>query len=203
MTRGLYAMNHNTDATVGMNVRRARRYRGMSLEQLAGRIGRSKGWLSMVENGKLMLDKRQDIAAIALALEVSADTLLGQPAPEVTPHGQRWNVTPFRAVLLDATLDAPPDMAARPLPELTGMAAAADQALRGADYAVLHRDLPGLLGELQVHAAQEDGDVRDRALRLLVASTATAAIMLKQREQVQGAHVDAGPGRQAGAAVRG
>jgi transcriptional regulator with XRE-family HTH domain len=57
-------VNDNADATVGMNVRRARRYAGLTLEQLAGRIGKSKGWLSMIENGRLRLEKRQDIALI-------------------------------------------------------------------------------------------------------------------------------------------
>ena len=37
----------------------------------------------MIENGRLRLEKRQDIALIAEVLAVSADTLLGQPAPEI------------------------------------------------------------------------------------------------------------------------
>jgi transcriptional regulator with XRE-family HTH domain len=235
-------VNDNTDPAVGTNVRQARLYAGLTLELLAGRIGRSKGWLSMIENGRLALNNRADIAAIAEACEVSADALLGQPAPEIRPRGQRWGVAPFRAMLLDATLDDPPDTAARPLPALGEVAGEMDQALRRADYAALHQDLPGLLGELQVHAAGGDGGRRDRALRLLVGATATASIALKhlgrtdlawiagpgpagcrsdrgpgaaggcgvrvracqqQREQVQGAHVDAVGGRQAGAAMRG
>ena len=39
------------------NVRRARRFAGLTLEQLAGQIGKSKGWLSLVENGKVRLEK--------------------------------------------------------------------------------------------------------------------------------------------------
>src|SRR5271155_10959 len=79
--RGL-AMDSNTDQTIGKNVRRARRFAGLTLEQLAGQIGKSKGWLSLVENGKVRLEKRQDIARIAEVLAVSADALLGEPAPE-------------------------------------------------------------------------------------------------------------------------
>ena len=75
---------------IGMNVRAARRSRGMSLETLAGLIGRSKGWLSKIENGHARLERRQDIAAIARALEVSADGLLGEPARErVAPAAWR------------------------------------------------------------------------------------------------------------------
>ena len=69
-------MNDNTGPTVGMNVRRARRYAGLTLEQLAGQIGKSKGWLSMVENGRLALEKRQDIARIAEVLAASASAMI-------------------------------------------------------------------------------------------------------------------------------
>jgi len=74
---------------IGGNVRAARRSRGMSLEALAGLTGRSKGWLSRVENGHTRLERRQDIAAIAEALEVSADSLLGEPAPGSGPAAGR------------------------------------------------------------------------------------------------------------------
>jgi transcriptional regulator with XRE-family HTH domain len=187
------------DSTVGMNVRRARRYRGLSLEQLAGRIGRSKGWLSMIENGRLRLEKRPDIAAIAEVLGVSADTILGQPAPEVQPGGRAWSAAPFRAVLLDATLDDPPDIRPRPIVLLGEAADAADQSLRWARYDELHRDLPGLLGELQVLAAAGDGGERDEALRLLVSATSTTTIMLKHFGRTDLAWISADRGRQAAA----
>jgi hypothetical protein len=58
----------------------------------------------MIENGQRPLDKRADIAALASALEVSADALLGQPAPEIQPGRQTLNLLPLRAVLLDGPL---------------------------------------------------------------------------------------------------
>lgn len=73
---------------IGMNVRAARRSGGMSLETLSGLTGRSKGWLSKIENGHSRLERRQDIAAIAEALEVSADSLIGVPAPGIRPDGR-------------------------------------------------------------------------------------------------------------------
>ena len=174
--RGL-VLNDITSAAIGRNVRRARRYQGMTLEVLAGRIGMSKGWLSMVENGRPPLDKRPVIARIAEVLEVSADTLLGGPAPEVAPDGPAYSLKPLREVLLDATLDDPPDVAARPVPVLGELAGQMDSALRRADYGTLHRELPGLLGELQVHAAASGaGPDRDEALRLLILASASATI---------------------------
>jgi transcriptional regulator with XRE-family HTH domain len=52
------------ESRIGGHVRAARRSRGMSLEVLAGLTGRSKGWLSKIENGHARLERRQDIAAI-------------------------------------------------------------------------------------------------------------------------------------------
>jgi transcriptional regulator with XRE-family HTH domain len=192
-------VNDNADATVGMNVRRARRYAGLTLEQLAGRIGKSKGWLSMIENGRLRLEKRQDIALIAEVLAVSADTLLGQPAPEIAPGGSSYSLKPFRAVLLDATLDDPPDVAARPVPVLVSEVSEMDQALRDADYGTLHRQLPVLLGELQVRSASAAGPERDEALRLLILASSSAAIMLRHFGRTDLAWVAADRGRQAAA----
>lgn len=182
---------------IGHNVRAARRSRGMSLETLAGLTGRSKGWLSKVENGHARLERRQDIAAIAEALAVSADTLVGAPAPEVQPHSKGYNFRPLRAALLDATIDDPPDMPARPLTVLAGLAAGQDQALRTADYDTLTQHLPGLLNELHVHTATGGGDDRDVALRLLVQASASAMIMLRHFGLTDLAWISADRGRRA------
>src|SRR5215472_5119394 len=115
---------------IGRNVRAARRSRGMSLETLAGLTGRSKAWLSKIENGHARLERRQDIAAIAEALAVSADSLLGAPAPEVQPRSQSYDFRPLRAALLDATIDDPPDIPARPVAVLAELTSAQDRALR-------------------------------------------------------------------------
>ena len=46
------APSYEGEPRIGLNVRAARRSRGMSLEALAGLTGRSKGWLSKIENGR-------------------------------------------------------------------------------------------------------------------------------------------------------
>jgi transcriptional regulator with XRE-family HTH domain len=124
---------------IGLNVRAARRSRGMSLEALAGLVGRSKGWLSKIENGHSRLERRQDIAALADALEVSADSLVGEPAPEIQRDAKTYNFRPLRSALLDATIDDPPDMPARPVAVLAELTASHDAAaprrLRHADAA--------------------------------------------------------------------
>ena len=164
---------------IGLNVRAARRSRGMSLEALAGLTGRSKGWLSKIENGHSRLERRQDIAAIAEALEVSADSLVGEPAPEIQRHTRAYNFRPLRAALLDATLEDPRDIPARPVAVLAELTASQDAALRRADYTTLTQQLPGLLDELQVHAVTAPGTDRDTALRLLIQASASAMITLR------------------------
>lgn len=153
---------------IGANVRAARRSRGMSLDTLAGLTGRSKGWLSRIENGRARLERRRDIAAIAEALKVSADSLVGAPAPEIRPSGQMYDVAPLQRALLDAAPDDPPDIPARPLAVLEAEVNQADAALRESEHATVVRLLANSIAELCVHAGTSDEPDRARALRLLV-----------------------------------
>jgi transcriptional regulator with XRE-family HTH domain len=171
----------------------------MTLEETAGRVGKSKGWLSLVENGRLPLERRSDIAALADALQVSADTLVGQPAPEIQRGAPQWNLGPLREVLLDAGLDDPPDVRARPVPELAALAGEVDSALRKADYDTMLARMPSLIGELQVHAGAGGTEERAESLRLLVLAGGSASIMLRHFGQTDLGWIAADRGRQAAA----
>jgi transcriptional regulator with XRE-family HTH domain len=138
--------------SIGQNVRAARRSRGMSLETLAGLTGHSKGWLRKAENGHARLERRQDIATIAEALAVSADGLLGDPAPDIRPHGQMYDLKPLQSALLDLSLEDPPDMAARPVSVLRDEVRQADLSLRAAGHATVIRPLGSAISELCVHS---------------------------------------------------
>ena len=153
----------------------------------------------MVENGKRALDRRADIAALATALDVSADTLTGEPAPEVQPGRRLWNLAPLRSALLDASPGDPPDIPARPVSVLAEINAQADGALRWSRYDELLPLLPPLIGELEVHAAAGEGADRQEALRLLLPATATAVITLRYANQPDLATWAAERGRQAAA----
>jgi transcriptional regulator with XRE-family HTH domain len=142
----------------------------MSLESLAGLTGRSKGWLSKIENGHARLERRQDIAALAEALEVSADGLLGEPAPEIRPDGKMYDITPLQRALLDSAPDDPPDIPARPLDVLREEVVQADAALRAADHATAVRLLGRTIGELCVHAAADEEPDRQSALKILISA---------------------------------
>lgn len=189
----------NEWAGMGLAVRRARRARGLTLEQAAGLAGHTKSWLSKVENGVLPLDKRADIAALATALEVSADTLIGEPAPEVQPGRRSWNLAAIRATLLDTAPDDPPDVPARPFHVLRELTTQAVAACRGARYDDLMPVLPGLIGELEVTAATASGPAREEALRLLVTAEQAAVSVLRYLAQPDLAWVAGERGRQAAA----
>lgn len=191
------ASSGENEPRIGANVRAARRSRGMSLDTLAGLTGRSKGWLSKIENGHARLERRQDIAAIAEALQVSADTIVGAPTPEIQPHARACNFRPLRSALLDATIDDPRDVPARPVGVLAGLTREQDTALRHADYTTMTTQLPDLLSELQVHAATADGPDRDLALQLLIQASASAMIMLRHFGLADLAWVSADRGRHA------
>lgn len=193
----------STDARrIGHNVRKARRYRGLSLEVAAGLVGRSKAWLSKVENGITRLDRRGDIAAIAEALGVSATDLLGEGASIIRPHSSEVDFVALRDVLLDTTLDAPDDIPAQPLHVLEAQAVGELlDARRAADFKTETRLLPGLIGELQVHAATTRGEDRERALRLLVDLCGAAMGVLRNIGQVDLAWIAADRADRAAAAL--
>jgi transcriptional regulator with XRE-family HTH domain len=190
---------NRNDGGIGLSVRRARHARGLTLQETADRAGRSKAWLSNIENGKVALDRRADIAALANALEVSADALLGEPAPEVQAGRRTWNLAAIRAALLDAGPGDPPDIPARPVRVLRELGAQAVAACRGARYDDLMPVLPGLIGELEVTAATATGPDRDEALRLLITAEQTAVSVLRYLAQPDLAWIAGERGRQAAA----
>src|ERR1700690_1759035 len=67
------------EITVGARLRILRRWRGMTLTELAGLAGVSFSYLSMVERGQRMLGRRSYISAVAAALKVSETDLIGGP----------------------------------------------------------------------------------------------------------------------------
>lgn len=151
---------------VGAAVRSARLRRGLSQRVVAGLTGRSQGWLSKIEQGRLPLESRHDLVALADALDVSPADLTGQP---YTGSGQPENdaaatVPRIRRALQDSPdrrLAVPPDQLVSAVEELTSLR------LR-LDLPAVGRVLPSLLGALRasVPAARRPRD-RRRVLRAL------------------------------------
>ena len=76
-------MRHDIPAearTLGADLRALRRARGLTLQQLSDRLGRSVGWLSQVERD-LSEPGVTDLRQIARALDVSVSSLFRAKAP--------------------------------------------------------------------------------------------------------------------------
>jgi len=122
---------------IGLNVRAARRSRGMSLEALAGLTGRFQG---MAEQDR---ERPQQAGAPPGHRRAGrgAGGVGGQPrrepAPEIQRHSKAYSFRALRSALLDATIDDPRDMPARPVAVLAELTASQDAALRRADYDTL------------------------------------------------------------------
>ncbi|PRX98426.1 helix-turn-helix domain-containing protein [Allonocardiopsis opalescens] len=192
-------MSEDGTPTIGQNVRAARRFRGVSQAVLAGLIGRSTGWVSMVENGRLHLEKRSDIAAIAEALEVAADDILGEPAPGIQARMRPLNLERLRQILHESSLDDPPDVSTRPVAVLADEVRSLDSALRDARYEAMMGTLPGVLNEVHVSSVTAPEPDRGEALRLLIRTCALTVIMLRHFSQTDLAWISADRGRQAAA----
>ncbi len=76
---------------LGLRIARLRDERGMSQEKLAGRVGVTRNYISMIESGDRVLDSRALLGDIADALGVRAEVLTALPkyarsAPEQAVH---------------------------------------------------------------------------------------------------------------------
>lgn len=108
-------MQHTRPAsrTLGADLRALRRARGLTLERLAGDLGRSVGWLSQVERD-LSEPSITDLRHIARALGVPVSLLFGQaqaPAEEsgyIVRHSARRQIGSGTAGLVEELLS--PDL---------------------------------------------------------------------------------------------
>src|SRR5271155_860631 len=108
------------EITIGARLRPLRRWRGMTQVELAGLADLSPSFVSMVEHGSRMLDRRSHIAALAGALRVSETDLAGGPhlsqaRLQSDPH---MAIPPLRVALQTNTLTSPAVERARSLGEL-------------------------------------------------------------------------------------
>jgi transcriptional regulator with XRE-family HTH domain len=166
---------------VGERIRTWRHYRGLPLKTLAGLAGISVGLLSEVENGKRILDRRSQLAAVAEALQVSTADLIDHPSPPLfAEHAAALATVPaIRTALVRIALHdehrSSRDLAAlrTATDELTPLRAAARYDLLGPRLPDLLRDLDAL-----ARTAEDEAD-RRAALRLFVRAAYCTTYTLK------------------------
>src|SRR5712691_8089380 len=167
------------EITVGARLRTLRRWRGMTQAELAGLAGLSPSFLSMVEHGSRMLDRRSHIAALAGALKVSETDLMGGPhlshdRLQSDPH---MAIPPLRVALQTNSLTRPAVDQARPLGELHREVFGAIEPLRRVcDYVRVGQLLPPVIDELYRHIADPEDEAAGRlAMETLVEACVIAA----------------------------
>jgi transcriptional regulator with XRE-family HTH domain len=145
------------DETIGARLRILRRWRGKTQVELAQLAGLSHSYISMVENGQRILDRRSHIAAIATALRVSETDLVGGPhlSQDRVQSDPHMAIPPLRMALQTNTLGNSLVDRARPLGELHKIVFGQIVPFRRVcDYIGVGRLLPDVLDELHWHVAQ-------------------------------------------------
>jgi transcriptional regulator with XRE-family HTH domain len=183
------------ETTIGARLRVLRRWRGMTMTQLAHQAGLSQSFLSMAERGQRALDRRSHIAALAAALEVSETELVGGPhlsndRVQSDPHTR---IPALRVALVTNTLSEPMVDRARPLPELVAQVKREVEPLRrSCDYSAVGDRLPDILDELHFHIADPAGeDQYALALQTLIEACIVACLVAKNLGHNDLAHIAA------------
>lgn len=167
---------------IGSEIRRLRKWRGMTLDALAGQAGMTKGYLSKIENGHTALERRSTIKAIADALRVSVGDLTGAGyLADRSLQNATGAIPDIRLALASTSLDGagPFVSPGRTMAELEPEAqrvAEARQLLRAEEVG---RALPPLIIDLHAIAESGVGDDRPAALRSIVQAAQTSTLFLK------------------------
>ncbi|MEV6675124.1 helix-turn-helix transcriptional regulator [Streptomyces sp. NPDC051162] len=175
-------MDEEQASRIGERLRSARRQRGMSLRNLAGLAGVSVGYLSMVENGRRLLDRSSHITAFAEALQIAPSELTGQPFAPADPHTSAAHeaIPALRLTLMGIAMASPPDRRPPRVPAavLAERVERANRLYHAAEYGTLAAGLPVLLADLHAAAEAAVGDARRALLKLLADAYHPACTLL-------------------------
>jgi transcriptional regulator with XRE-family HTH domain len=189
------------DVTIGARLRILRKWRRLTLTELAGLSGLSPSFISMAERGQRFLDRRSHIAALAAALKVSETELVGGPhlsadPLQADPHAA---IPALRVALETNSLGEPLCERARPLELLVQKMNGIEPLRAKGDYVALGSLLPDVLDELHLHTAEPADEAAHRlALQTLVEACVCASAVAKNLGYMDLAHLAA---RRAGEAA--
>jgi transcriptional regulator with XRE-family HTH domain len=190
------------ETTIGPRLRQLRKWRKLTLVELAGQAGMSKSHLSDVERGLAALDRRSYIAGLASALQVSETEIVGGPHLSSDPvqAGPHAGVPALRVALETNTLADATCERARPLPQLVAETSAIERLYRTCDYVNLWTRVSTVIDELHLHAVNPaDEAAQQTALRTLVVVCNYATFGLKDLGYNDLAHICAGRATEAAA----
>lgn len=140
-------------STIGINLRRERRERGLSQEGLAEKAGLSKDLIQKLEQGRRATARVTTLAKLANALDVEVSQLVDKRERLGTDR-DGGSVLAVRDVLLSPSLlpglDADDSGEPTPLEELERSVGQAYRRYRAGEFGELLAMLPGLIGEARV-----------------------------------------------------
>ncbi|KWW97889.1 hypothetical protein TH66_21020 [Carbonactinospora thermoautotrophica] len=167
--------------TVGERVAHARKVAGLTQDQLAARVDRTREWVSLIERGVVPLDSMSMINTLAGVLGVGVSYLLGLDDPTnddpVMPH-----VKALRHALQRSAfgLGTPHATVPKTLDELRAEVDTANRLRLDAAFMKLGESLPGLLDDLRQAVTYFDGLDREVAQIMLVEALHDARAMAKK-----------------------
>ncbi|WP_189059865.1 helix-turn-helix domain-containing protein [Longimycelium tulufanense] len=165
---------------IGTAIRRMRRWRGMTLDALAGLSGLSKGYLSRIENGRQAVERRSTLIKIANGLRCSVADLTGGFVPTDQSDSEVHAAIPdIQFALVTTSLDHTRSAPQRSLAELKAETARVADARQACEYTEVGRALPPLLTDLHATAVKGKGDDRHEALRCLVLACQVTTLLVR------------------------
>ena len=154
------------DRTIGRKLKAIRQSRRKSLRTIAQLAGISPGTLSKLENGKANLDSRQMIVALADALGVAPQDIVGLPIPAPGDPTADAAIGAVRAAVQAVTLGALDSGHAQPVEQLRDRVSDVLTAKQQCRHREVGEALPGLI--LDLHASIAAGKHVAELLRLAV-----------------------------------
>ncbi|MBM0203495.1 helix-turn-helix transcriptional regulator [Micromonospora sp. STR1s_5] len=164
---------------IGLRVAYWRELNGLTQQLVADRVGRSRKWLSQIENGHATLDHRRDLHALATVLRVSVTDLTGQAVAR--PRSPEELAVHAMVPALRGALDDEPETAG-PI-NVDVLRADVDRALAarmGCDYPALAALLPAVVTDARLLTGKD----KPAGLELFTRAAVCAALAIKPWGQV-------------------
>ncbi|MCW2945397.1 MAG: putative transcriptional regulator, family [Actinoallomurus sp.] len=161
---------HFVQESEGARVRRFRRRAGLTQAELGARVGRTQGWVSLLENDEIVLDSVRLINTIARELRVHPNELTGRPYRHGrTPAEDRGHASigEIRRQVQRYDLGSDWDGPVRNVEELTDAVAELTALRQRASYVALGEKAAAVLAELQAATDTYTGRDRERCFGLL------------------------------------
>ncbi len=151
--------------SIGKRVRRQRLRLGMPQADLAAAVGKTQGWVSKVEKGRIELDRAGLVNELAAALHCHPNDLIERPFVAATASENQWQVAASSILRELRRYDLTPVFDGRPRPSarLWQETAPLHRLRDAAANVTILRILPDLLREARALAESATGREREEA----------------------------------------